>query len=301
VWERATLQTASDSLDVALHDGSRIQLLKETRLALAEAEATAVEIALERGRVDCDVVPNPARRFVVRAAGVEVRVTGTRFSVERQGSRISVTVDRGSVEIGRHDDATPLRRLSAGERWSLDTSEAHALREPVQAPEPLEPKPSSVPDPTPTSLEARKQDSLTDRGAASEPDPAKPMDLSAKQLLERANQARRDGDARAAAQDYQLLLNRFPGDGRAGLSAFELGRLRMDRLGDLPGAVEALKRAVQLAPGSGFREDAMARLVTAYQRTGQTSACKQARERYLSAYPSGVHAQKVARACASSE
>jgi hypothetical protein len=75
----------------------------------------------------------------------------------------------------------------------------------------------------------------------------------------------------------------------------------MDRLGDLPGAVQALKRAVQLAPGSGFREDAMARLVTAHQRLGQAAACERARGQYLAAYPSGVHAQKVARACGSGE
>lgn len=292
VWERATLQTASDSLDFELHDGSRILLLERTRLALAEAEATAVEIALEQGRVDCDVVPNPARRFVVRAASVEIRVTGTRFSVERVDERVSVAVERGSVEVWRRGEAQPLRRLGAGESWSLDTRQAE-----VDAVEPEfepndRPEPSATPEPGPREGSASS--------GPKTPAPAERV-LGAKDLLERANQARRDGDVSAAARDYQRLLDQFPGDGRAGLSAFELGRLRMDRLGDLPGAVQALKRAVQLAPGSGFREDAMARLVTAYQRLGQSAACARAREQYLAAYPGGVHAQKVARACGAGE
>jgi hypothetical protein len=71
----------------------------------------------------------------------------------------------------------------------------------------------------------------------------------------------------------------------------------MDRLGDLPGAVRALKQAVALAPGSGFREDAMARLVRAYDGMGQKDACLRAQKQYLNAFPSGVHAAKLQRAC----
>jgi transmembrane sensor len=92
-------------------------------------------------------------------------------------------------------------------------------------------------------------------------------------------------------------LKKFPSDGRAGLAAFELGRLRMDRLGDWPGAVQAFERAVQLAPGSGFREDAMARLVTAYAATGRSSDCVRSRDAYLAAFPAGVHRDAVAKGC----
>jgi hypothetical protein len=71
----------------------------------------------------------------------------------------------------------------------------------------------------------------------------------------------------------------------------------MDRLGDLAGAVQALERAVQLAPGSGFREDAMARLVTAYAASGRNSECTRARDAYLAAFPAGVHRDAVTRGC----
>jgi hypothetical protein len=83
------------------------------------------------------------------------------------------------------------------------------------------------------------------------------------------------------------------------LSAFELGRLRMDRLGDAAGAISALERAVALNVGPTFREDALARLVTAYAAQGNAAACARARDRYLASYPSGVHAGAVAGRCGS--
>lgn len=303
-WERATLQTASDRLDVDLHDGSRLELARETRLFLAEAEATAVEVSLERGRVVCDVVPNAARRFSVSAQGIEVRVTGTRFSVERSedGHKVTVNVERGSVEVfvfGRE-----VRRLGAGETWSLDDREVAAAPNP-DTPNPDTPNPDTSVEPSP-GANTGASSGIASNGA--EPDeavdtspksPSAPSDeaLTAKDLLERANQARRDGDAAAAASDYRRLIEQFPSDGRAGLAAFELGRLRMDRLGDLPGAVQALKQAVSLAPGSGFREDAMARLVRAYDALGRRDECRRARQQYLAAFPSGVHHGQLQNAC----
>ena len=98
-------------------------------------------------------------------------------------------------------------------------------------------------------------------------------------------------------QAYQTFLSTYPRDGRAGLAAFELGRLRMDRLGDPAGALKALERAMALAPGSGFREDALARIVNASSSLGQLSRCSSAREQYLREYPNGVHRLRVSKAC----
>jgi hypothetical protein len=64
--------------------------------------------------------------------------------------------------------------------------------------------------------------------------------------------------------------------------------------------VQALNRAVALAPGSGFREDAMARLVDAHANMGAGARCRAAQAAYLRSYPQGVHASVVARRCAPS-
>jgi hypothetical protein len=102
---------------------------------------------------------------------------------------------------------------------------------------------------------------------------------------------------REAADGYEKLLERFPRDARAGLSAFELGRLRMDALGDPAGAIEALERALRSRRTSSFQEDALARIVMARDALAENELCKKARARYLAKYPSGVHAASLAQRC----
>ncbi len=115
----------------------------------------------------------------------------------------------------------------------------------------------------------------------------------ARELFEQARSLWRAGRIDAAAQTYQTLLASHPRDPRAGLAAFELGRLRMDRLGDMPGAVRALEQAVALAPGAELREDALARLVAASAAAHDRSVCRRARDRYLADYAGGVHHRTV--------
>jgi hypothetical protein len=121
----------------------------------------------------------------------------------------------------------------------------------------------------------------------------------ARELFDLGNAARRAGDSSGAARAYETLIANHASDPRAGLAAFELGRLRMGPLGDVRGAVSAFRRAIALAPGAGFKEDAMARLVEAYAALGETSQCRSARDAYLTSYPRGVHASTVAKRCAS--
>ncbi len=286
-WQRAALETSSDAMAVKLDDGSRLELAAHTRVKVTENEPSAVALDLEHGRVDCDITPRPGRQFAVRAQGVEVRVTGTRFSVEIASTgRVEVEVSRGSVEVSR---GAVKRRLSAGERWSIDLEQPGAESEPSREPSPAaEPV---APEPTASTVETARP-SPAPSAATREPAAA-----GARELFDLGNAARRAGDAAGAARAYEQLLEHYPRDGRAGLAAFELGRLRMDRLGDLHGAIQALQRAVTLAPGAGFREDAMARLVDAYAAAGATERCRSAQSAYLASYPGGVHASAVSRRC----
>lgn len=76
----------------------------------------------------------------------------------------------------------------------------------------------------------------------------------------------------------------------------ELGRLKMDHLGDMKGAIPWLSTAASLGAG-GLGDDALARLVVARARLGQTAACKKVRANYLKAYPNGVHVRQVEALC----
>lgn len=92
---------------LTLADGSRADLNTDTAIRL---HFTPIERTVEllRGEAAFDVVPDPARPFVVRGAGVSARAVGTRFFV-RVGAeepvgveegRVGVTTDAGAVEIG---------------------------------------------------------------------------------------------------------------------------------------------------------------------------------------------------------
>lgn len=290
--EQATLETSSDSLAVDLEDGSRMELAAHSRLSVQKQVRDEFRLKLDEGKVECDVVHNPKRQFFVQAAGVVVRVTGTRFSVDvkehsdkgETAQYVEVSVSRGSVEIQRTDGTMPVRRLTAGERWAMRVSDGLAPTS-TATPEP-EVTPEVAPEPAPATGAVRAKSQTA----------VEPVE-DARALLEKGRVARREGNPQAAAQAYQQLLSQYPHDSRAGLAAFELGRLRMDRLGDPKGAVAALNQAIQLAPGSNVREDAMARLVDAYHRMGQKESCTSAQRAYLSAFPAGVHAVTVRVRC----
>lgn len=276
-FEQATFETRSDTSQVALKDGSQIELASETRVEVVESEKHSMRLSLRRGRVTCDVAKNEQRSFVVVAGNVQVRVVGTKFTVSttdmQHGQRVEVNVERGVVEV-KGARGGPVR-LSAGQTFREDPEPpAGLVPPPLPPPQVTPPTTSAAPPPAPSASAA-----------------------SAKDLLDQANWARRMGQNREAAAAYEALLKRFPSDGRAGLAAFELGRLRMDALKDLAGAAQALERAVALAPGSAFREDALARLTLAYAGLGRTADCAKAKSRYLKSYPDGVHKDAVSARC----
>jgi ferric-dicitrate binding protein FerR (iron transport regulator) len=273
-WEGAQLETAADALSVTLTDGSSLKVEPRSRVEVGDRTASALKLVLARGRIACDVTHRPGRSFVVAAGGVEVRVVGTRFSVANDeadgGARVEVRVERGTVEV--RSPGGEIVRVEAGHTWSQVTK-TEALAAEVEAPTP--------PVPSPEKSHAAPR--------------ARP---DARELFEQARSQWRAGRIEAAAQTYQALLASHPRDPRAGLAAFELGRLRMDRLGDMPGAVTALQQAVALAPGAELREDALARLVAASAAAHDRTRCARARARYLTEYPTGVHHRTVdATAC----
>jgi TolA-binding protein len=305
-WDGTVLETAGGPLSVELHDHSRLELGANSRVEALERTPQAAEFRLARGHVDCDVTPNPGRRFAVLAGGVEILVTGTRFSVDFDPLRATteVAVSHGTVEV--RDASGAVRLLRANERWSQGTPpEARPAEvkpaEPAAAtvssegvsPEGIvsadEAAPIGTPGPT---LAADK----SVRGSSADA-PKNEGRADAKTLFDEAGATRRRGDAQGAARGYEELLTRFPKDPRVGLAALELARLRMDRLADPAGAVRALKTAIAQAPSPSLGEDARARLVDAYQALGQVPACRAARHAYLNKYPTGIHSRSVETKC----
>ncbi len=294
VLAEAKLETASDVLAVTLVDGSKVSLASRSEVQVRGNQATAVALKLARGEVVCDVTHQENRRFTVTAGDVEVRVVGTKFSVKTtpgDNPRVEVSVLRGVVEVVSKRRPGVVARVAAGQSW-IQSPEPSASARALVGPNDV---PSSLPATPPAGTEPVPKDNV--KGNATPPASAVVQSPSARELFEKAGESRRAGDAAAAAHAYDELLRLHPNDGRASLSAFELGRLRMDRLGDPAGAITALERALSLNVGPSFREDALARLVSVYASQGNFAACGRARDRYLASYPTGVHASAVATRC----
>ncbi len=251
-------------------DGSHIRLREEGRVRLEHADAHGVEVTLEQGTVELDVVHSASRSFVVHAGRVDVVDLGTHFVVTRELQVTRVSVEEGRVEVRDTTGTLPPRTIAAGESWATTVATA-------------EPSPSVAP--------------LVSATTVTPPSASAPARApSAKELLEAADAARVAGRAREAAGLLDVLRRRHRSDPRAGLAAFELGRLRLDTLGDPQGAVEAFDDSIALAPTGSFREDAEARRVEALERS-HDPRCREARETYLARYPKGVHLKEVTARC----
>ncbi len=255
--------TTSDGNNMmTLADGTRIRLRDDGRVRLDRFEPRDVEVTLERGTAELDVVHMLDRPFVVHVGAFDVVDVGTRFVVSMNGGSILVRVDEGQVELRDTTGVLPVRTLAQGESWSTArTEEAAAL--------------SAVP-----------QQNVT----------PKPRAPTAKELIEAADTARVAGHPREAAALLDDVRLHHRSDARAGVAAFQLGRLRLDTLGDAREAVEAFDDAIALAPAASFREDAEARRVEALERA-KDPRCREARDTYLARYPSGIHVKEVSARC----
>jgi TolA-binding protein len=329
---RDTVLTLDDASTVELGAGSRVARTDPGPAAAPDD----VSIRLEAGQARFEVQPREHGTFVVRAGSVEVRVVGTRFTVRRLGADgAEVDVEEGVVEVRAPGVAMrTLRageRWSSGARPAARPAAAGPAPAESIAPAPSAASPSAPPaspddgpDPSrggpsanvssrPVAPRARAETRRRPGAKSTQVGPIagpvaggarsrtvhgerRPPTSRAATLLAEASEARRAKDFRQAARLLQRLVDAYPGDVRAGLAAFELGKLRMDRFGDWEGALEAFRRSLRSSGASAFRTDAMARMVILSGRLKRDD-CPSLRDAYLEAHPSGRRRSEVAAAC----
>ena len=280
--------------------GTQFRVVRKTgpagdRVHVAVEEGT-VEVHREDGQVislhagedwstvvPSEQVPHDEHAAAVGSAGVSAEATATKGEAS----------DAAGPEQALPSDDSELPS-DAADGLSADVNEESGDLEPAEG------------APEADSIETDGQDEIgEDQGNSRRRDAqrarrrrrAREAAADAGELLDNANLARRAGRLDDAAELYADLVRRYPRDRRASLAAFELGRLRMDSLRDVRGAVQALEKALKLDARGAFAEDALARLVLAEEARGDLGACNRARARYLARYPEGVHAQHVAERC----
>ena len=280
------IDTGAGTQEVSLAEGSILHLAAATRLRVLSSTAGEFRLRLEQGSVICDVVHRDERRFIVEAGGIEVEDLGTLFAVEVSPGAgresVVVRVERGAVEV--HDATRAvLATLKPGQAWSSASPPA-----PSPAPEDV---PERPPPPAPVASSSAPQSpgpagSGSARGKASSP----------QALFDRADAARLAGRHAEAAAEFERFRRRFPNDPRAGLAAYELGRIRLGSLHDPRGAAEAFG-AVLERPDDPFREDAEAGRVEALADLGDEVACARARDAFRARYPRSPQTARVTRLC----
>ncbi len=115
--------------EVALNDGTRIELNGASHLQLDRADARVA--TLERGEAVFHVAHDAGRPFTVRSGGLAVQDVGTVFDVTREGARLDVAVAEGSVLFQPDGDRVP---LAAGQAISA-REDTHELVRSTVAPE----------------------------------------------------------------------------------------------------------------------------------------------------------------------
>ena len=325
VWVSAP---AAERVPLQFSDGSRVVLEPLCRARVAETEARGAAILVESGRVAVDVVHRPQGRWRLSLGPFSVHVTGTRFGVEFDPVRETLTLevhDGRVVASGCHLGEG--RPVHAGERLrascktrqleivTRETEDRPELRGSAQQPgegEPVLPQASAkvVPEshPAAATAEGAAAPSAKWRGLLAQGD-YKGAFLAAKlagferecetagssELMALGDAARFSGQPAAAEHAYLSLRRRFAGDGRAALAAFSLARIAFDQRGDHAAAVRWFDTYLRESPEGPLAREALGRLMESLQRSGQTGRARGVAEQYVARHPRGPHAELARR------
>jgi TolA-binding protein len=251
-----------------LADGTQLELSHGARIELRSESNKRVELAQIEGRVHYRVTPVAGRAFVVLARGVQVLVKGTVFVVDIDAGKVSVSVEQGIVRVAASSGEVD---LGVGDELSTPADQESATDLGGDVPSP----PGGATPPRPS-----RSDVLTTP--------------SANALLERADAERRAGDLASASTTLRELLGRYPGDRRAALAWFTLGKV--ERARDRAAvAAKAFQTSFSLAPDGAVGEDALAEQAVAWAAAGNPAASRDAAEQYLQRFPNGTHLARMQR------
>jgi len=291
-------QTTSDpGPALRFADGSQVQALApDTSWVLERAERANTRLRIERGTARFDIIPSADRVFVALAGPTELRVMGAAFQVAMGAEVVKVAVERGRVEVLAYDRA---HTLAAGEEVSFPLAQPVAEAQKTTGAVGDE-KPDSGGDaargraaPRWDAL-ARDGDyeqayvRLTQQGNGGVSD-------SPGELLLAADTARLTGHAARAVGYLERFLERHPTDPRAALTAFTLGRVHLQELGQPAKAAAAFALVRNLTPAGELAEDALAREVESWSRAGRAQEALSLAEEYVRKYPHGRRLRMVRR------
>lgn len=99
---------------IPLEDGSKLELNTASAVRTS-ITAESREVWLDKGEAYFEVAHLSGRPFVVYAGSRTVTVLGTKFSVRRDGDKVTVSVAEGRVRVADSRDASPATVITGGD------------------------------------------------------------------------------------------------------------------------------------------------------------------------------------------
>jgi transmembrane sensor len=253
---------------IRLDDGSKVLALGSSQVSLVEQTESEARFRLDTGKAWFDVKPS-ARTTVVRISDVRVQVVGTEFVVEKVGGEVFVWVQRGTATVTSEGEEVTLGENEQGRFPAHDAPSASADAVPALPTTTLS-----------TSKRVRMQaDALLESKSVIE-------------LWAMADSARLAGEISSAVDALDMLVTKHPGDARAPLAAFTLGRILLDSKSAPARAASAFEKARTLSPKAPLVEDALAREIESHWQAGAAGVAKQRTELYERLFPHGRHIER---------
>lgn len=272
---------------LVLDDGSRLSAEPGTQLELVDNDARSFGLFLGQGRASFEVTPGGPRRWSIDCGVAQVEVVGTAFHLERRGARVVVEVDHGVVVVRSERLPGRAQRLSAGQRLEVGGEEP--------TPPPARPADAAASAPRATARTATRARVIAERPAPAPTEITAPPADPVAELIAEADRALAAGDAHAAAEVLTIVLRDHAAHSEAPVAMFRLGRLELDRLNRPERAAKAFEQALARSLPKALREDALARLVEAFARSGQPGRAQEAASAYRREHPSGKRREDVER------
>ena len=294
-------------------DGSTLRLSGNSALEVEKNTNKTVRMALKHGRAQFDIVPGGPRKWQVVCGDITVTVLGTRFTVTRDHDQVMVDVERGTVMVtGKWVDGGA-QTLIAGESLLIENpslpplppeigeDEDDAVTPHEDAPEPAIAAPE-IPEETSQrrrpkaewKVHAEAGDfeeafaELGSAGVAALTQKSKDID----DLFKLADVARLSGHPLDAVAPLQAIVTNHPDNPRAGLAAYTLGKLYLEKLSSPKKAVEAFNDAIRLGIPEALMESAYVKKAKALFLLSAVLG-KWAAEEYLKKYPNGRYQDQV--------
>jgi hypothetical protein len=311
---------AAEARVLEFDDGTRVELAPQGELRVADLRSNGATIQLDHGEVALAVHHEDDTSWQVAAGPWSVHVTGTQFSVAWNPTteHFRVAVIEGSVRVeGPEGDVAKLRAGESLVRERAETSEVaslaspseldvvetgpaiepnHPIEEPIADPaEPSPSKPSKVEKPV--DWQALAKDSKYAEAWSALEDSKNGVlgeaeRVEAKAMLDLADVARFTDHRGDAKKVLERLRERFPDSVQAGDAAFELGRIAADG-GNDDQAASWFETYLDERPNGSLVNDALVRLMNAYDSLERVDDARSAATRYLARQPDGPHAGRA--------